>query len=245
VMVPIPGTTARFAMVLPQPDGTIYIGLTDEPVTGPVPDVPTPSEAEIAFLLDVVGSAFSSPPTRADVVGACAGLRPLLEVAGTDTTADLSRRHAILTSAAGVTTVVGGKLTTYRRMAQDVVDRLTDRPCRTHRLPLVGAAPRAVLGTLAAPERLVRRYGTEAPAVVALADGRPELLEPVADGVPACGAELLWAARHELALTPEDLADRRTRAGLVPEWRDAVLARAVNVDLPATVRRSGRSTAAG
>ena len=86
-------------------------------------------------------------------------------------------------------------------MAQDVVDRLTDRPCRTHRLPLVGAAPPAALRSVAAPERLVRRYGTEAPAVAALADGRPELLEPVAPGVPVCGAELLWAARHELALT--------------------------------------------
>ena len=84
VMVPIPGTSARFAMVLPQPDGTIYVGLTDEPVTGPVPDVPQPSEGEIDFLLDVAASAFTTPPTRADVVGAFAGLRPLLEVAGAD-----------------------------------------------------------------------------------------------------------------------------------------------------------------
>ncbi len=124
VMVPIPGTSARFAMVLPQPDGTIYVGLTDEPVTGPVPDVPVPSEAEIDFLLGVVASAFAAPPTRGDVVGAFAGLRPLLEVAGTDATSDLSRRHAILTSPTGVTTVVGGKLTTYRRMAQDTLDAL-------------------------------------------------------------------------------------------------------------------------
>ena len=64
VMVPIPDTTSRFAMVLPQPDGTIYVGLTDEPVTGPVPDVPEPSEAEIDFLLGVVASAFTAPPTR-------------------------------------------------------------------------------------------------------------------------------------------------------------------------------------
>jgi glycerol-3-phosphate dehydrogenase len=87
----------------------------------------------------------------------------------------------------------------------------------------VGAAAPAALRSVAAPERLVRRYGTEAPAVVALADGRPELLEPLGEGVPACGAELLWAVRHELALTPEDLADRRTRAGLVPAWRAAVV----------------------
>ena len=89
--------------------------------------------------------------------------------------------------ASGALAIVGGKLTTYRRMAQDVVDRVTDRPCRTHRLPLVGAAAPAALRSVAAPERLVRRYGTEAPAVAALADGRPELLEPLGAGVPACG----------------------------------------------------------
>jgi glycerol-3-phosphate dehydrogenase len=111
-------------------------------------------------------------------------------------------------------------------MAEDVVDRVTDRPCRTARLPLVGAAGPAELRSVAAPEPLVRRYGTEAPAVVALADGRPDLLEPLGDGVPVCGAELLWAARHELALTPSDLVDRRTRAGLVPEWRALVMAAA-------------------
>jgi len=72
----------------------------------------------------------------------------------------------------------------------------------------------------------VRRYGTEAPAVVALADGRRELLEPLGDGVPVCGAELLWGTRHELALTASDLADRRTRAGLVREWREVVMAAA-------------------
>ena len=111
----------------------------------------------------------------------------------------------------GAYAIVGGKLTTYRRMAQDVVDRITERPCRTARLPLVGAASVSSLRSVAAPEPLVRRYGTEAPAVVALADGRPELLEPL--GPPYCAAELLWAVRHELALTVEDLVDRRTRAG--------------------------------
>ena len=152
-------------MVLPQPDGTLYVGLTDEPVTGPIPDVPTPSEAEIDFLLGVVATAFTVPPTRADVVGAFAGLRPLLEVAGTDATADLSRRHAILTSATGVTTVVGGKLTTYRRMAEDTLDALADRgrppgPCRTAALPLLGAGP---LGRCAARPRPPGSYAASAP----------------------------------------------------------------------------------
>ena len=111
-------------------------------------------------------------------------------------------------------------------MAQDVVDRLTERPCRTHRLPLVGAAG----APAGASPRLARRYGAEAAAVEAIAAGRRELLEPVAPGVPVCGAELLWAVGHELALTPEDVADRRTRAGLVPEWRAAVLAAAERLE---------------
>jgi glycerol-3-phosphate dehydrogenase len=231
VMVPIPGTSARFAMVLPQPDGTIYVGLTDEPVTGPVPDVPQPSEGEIDFLLDVVASAFTTPPTRADVVGAFAGLRPLLEVAGTDATSDLSRRHAILTSDTGVTTVVGGKLTTYRRMAQDTLDALAGRlphagPCRTASLPLLGAAPPDELRRSTAPARLVRRFGTDADLVLAtarevtgLADD--ELLAPVSAQVPVTLAELVFAVTHEGAHDVDDLLDRRTRVGLVAEDRAA------------------------
>ena len=232
VMVPVAGTSSRFAMVLPQPDGTIYVGLTDEPVTGPVPDVPQPSEGEIDFLLGVVASAFTTPPTRADVVGAFAGLRPLLEVAGADATADLSRRHAVLTSSTGVTTVVGGKLTTYRRMAQDTLDhlvaegRLRAGPCRTASLPLLGAAGPDALRRTAAPARLVRRFGTDAGLVLAtarevtgLADD--ELLAPVSDDVAVVLAELVFAVTHEGAHDVGDLLDRRTRVGLVAEDRAA------------------------
>jgi glycerol-3-phosphate dehydrogenase len=233
VMAPIPGTTARFAMVLPQPDGTAYVGLTDEPVEGPVPDVPVPSEKEIDFLLEVVASAFATPPTRDDVIGAFAGLRPLLEVEGADTTADISRQHAVLTSATGVVTLVGGKLTTYRRMAQDALDLALPQagieagPCRTASLPLVGAAPRAELAHVDAPPRLVRRFGVEAPAVLAharevtgLADD--ELLAPASPTAPVTLAELVLAVTHEGAIDVDDLLDRRTRAGLVAADRDAV-----------------------
>jgi len=226
VVVPIPETRARFAMVLPQPDGTLYVGLTDEPVTGPIPDVPTPSEAEIDFLLDVVATAFASPPTRADVVGAFAGLRPLLEVTGSGTTADLSRRHAILTSSTGVTTVVGGKLTTYRRMAEDTLDilvsagRLDAGPCRTASLPLLGAAPPEDLRRCTAPARLVRRFGTDADLVLATARDvsgltDDELLSPASPNVPVTLAELVFAVTHEGARDVDDLLDRRVRVGLV------------------------------
>jgi glycerol-3-phosphate dehydrogenase len=225
VNVKVPGERGRWVFAIPRGDGLVAIGLTDVDAPGEPADEPVPSAAEEDELLHRASAALDVPLGPGDVVGRYAGLRPL--AAGDGATADLSRRHAIVEDpGSGALAIVGGKLTTYRRMAQDVVDRITDRPCRTARLPLVGAASSAALRSVAAPDRLVRRYGTEAPALMALADGRPELLEPLGDGVPACGAELLWGVRHELALTAEDLADRRTRAGLVPEWRKVVLAEA-------------------
>jgi glycerol-3-phosphate dehydrogenase len=134
----------------------------------------------------------------------------------------------VLTSADGVVTVVGGKLTTYRRMAEDTVDAvvagrgLAARPCRTRTLPLVGAATRDVLGRLEAPARLVRRYGTEAAAVLASArELTDHPLRPVADGTPYTMAELLWGLTHEGALDVDDLLERRTRIGLVRADRAA------------------------
>jgi glycerol-3-phosphate dehydrogenase len=229
VFAPVPGETNRFVLVLPQPDGTVYVGLTDEPVDGEIPDVPEPSEPEIGFLLDVVSAAFTRQLRRSDVVGAFAGLRPLIDT-GDGSTADLSRRHAVLVSRTGVVTVVGGKLTTYRRMAEDAVDAavaqagLPAGPCRTRRLPLLGAAPRAELAALELPGRLVRRYGTDAELVLTSArevSGLPdeELLAPVADGVPVTLAELIFGVTHEGAADVADLLDRRTRVGLVPADR--------------------------
>lgn len=229
VFCPVPAATNRFVMVLPQPDGTIYVGLTDESVEGGVPDVPEPTEPEIGFLLDVVSAAFARQLHRDDVVGAYAGLRPLLHSAD-GATADLSRKHAVLTSTTGVVTVVGGKLTTYRRMAEDAVDAavaqaaLEAGPCRTAELPLLGAAPREVLASLEAPPRLVRRFGTDATrvldtarAVTGLDDA--ELLAPVAAHVPVTLAELVFGVTDEGAHDVADLLDRRTRVGLVPADR--------------------------
>ncbi|WP_248965663.1 glycerol-3-phosphate dehydrogenase/oxidase [Sphaerisporangium perillae] len=234
--VPIPGQGARFVLVLPQADGRVYVGLTDEPVEGPVPDVPEAPESDIAFLLEVLNSVLGAPVAREDVAGAYAGLRPLLS--GDGRTADLSRRHAVVTAPDGVLTVVGGKLTTYRRMAQDAVDAaFPGAPAsRTARLPLVGADAAARAGLPGAgdaaeaggpPRRLVERYGSEAAAVHALALGDPALAETLPLGVTV--AELVWAVRHEGALDSGDLLDRRTRIGLVGEDRAAALPAAERV----------------
>jgi glycerol-3-phosphate dehydrogenase len=152
-------------------------------------------------------------------------LRPL--VAGSEgdelkRTSDLSRRHLVARSTSGVVTVVGGKLTTYRRMAEDTVNALglTDAPCRTRSLPLVGAGSRERSGI---PARLVRRYGSEAATIAALAADDPQLAEPLGPGVRVLGSEVVWALQAEGALTVEDVLERRTRLSLVPE--DALAAR--------------------
>ncbi|MER5547850.1 glycerol-3-phosphate dehydrogenase/oxidase [Streptomyces sp. NPDC002589] len=249
--IPIPGETNRFVLVLPQGDGRVYVGLTDEPVEGGIPDVPDVPETDIGFLLDVLGSVLDTPVTREEVVGAFAGLRPLLDTSGYDgrdgapaRTSDISRRHAVLTSPDGITTIVGGKLTTYRRMAQDAVDAATAArglpvaPSPTAALPLVGAAAPGRLRSLSAPRRLIRRYGIEAEAVHTLATENPALAEPVLPGHPITRAELLWAVRHEGALDESDLLDRRTRIGLVPQDRAEVLAVAREVLVEAATTRS-------
>jgi len=223
----VAGEHNRFVNVVPQPDGLVYVGLTDVPVDGPTPDVPEPSEPEVEFLLETTSAALTHPLSRADVVGAYAGLRPLLRADGR--TADLSRRHAVLTSRSGVVTIVGGKLTTYRRMAQDALDSAVNRsgleagPSSTARLRLAGAAPRTELAHLAATSaapRLVRRFGTDARLVLDSARqvswlDDDELLAPVAAGVPVTLAELIFGVTHEGAYDVDDLLDRRTRVGLV------------------------------
>ena len=211
--IPIPGAANRFALLLPQRDGRVYLGLTDEPVDGPLPDVPEVPESDVDFLLGVASSVLARPLSRTDVIGSYAGLRPLIDQDGSRS-ADLSRKHAVLTSPDGVITVVGGKLTTYRRMAADAVDAtgLSTAKSRTDRIPLVGATK----STVDAPRRLVARYGAEAPLVAGL-----NMSNPVCGEVTA--AEVVWALRHEGALDADDVLDRRTRIGLVAADRSAAL----------------------
>jgi len=227
INVPIPGHFGRFVFAVPRQDGLVMIGLTDDPYQGEIPDAPEVTAEEERFLLETVSLALQRPLTSEDVVGRFAGLRPLLD-SGHDSTADISRHHAVLEDpCTRAVTVVGGKLTTYRQMAQDAVDVVAARdgvhagPCRTMRLPVIGAPPPGSAAPDDVPARLWRRFGTEACELMALARDRPELLEPVAPGLPVLGVELIAAIEREGALTIDDVLDRRTRLGLVPAWRRA------------------------
>ncbi|HEX2418649.1 MAG TPA: glycerol-3-phosphate dehydrogenase/oxidase [Micromonosporaceae bacterium] len=230
--IPVPGERNRFVFVLPAPNRRVYLGLTDEDAPGEVPDVPEVTDTEIDFLLAVVNRALRVPVSHHDILGSFAGLRPLLDNGDGARTADLSRRHAVITSLDGLVTVIGGKLTTYRKMAQHALDTALERrgvaagPCVTHRLALVGAAGHT---RVAASPRLISKYGGEAPMVLAEARGDTTLLVPIADGIETTEAELRFAVRHEGALDVADLLDRRTRIGLVPTDRSRAVPTAERV----------------
>lgn len=230
LIAPLPDGGNRYLLLLPQQDGRAYLGLTDSPVEGPIPSVPEVPESDVDFLLDAARSLLTQPLTRDHVIGSFAGLRPLLKNPGRarrgeKSTADLSRKHTVRISSNGVVTVVGGKLTTYRKMAADAVDTavrtagLTTGPSRTTAVALVGAATRAQLAGIDTEPRLIAKYGMEAARVAALGEIDDNLAGPVGPDLTA--AEVLWAVRHEGALDADDVLDRRSRLGLDPSTRAA------------------------
>ena len=253
VIVPVP-SDKRSVFVVPWGDHT-YIGTTDTEYEGSL-DHPGCTEADVAYLLAALNGVSTVGATRDDVVGAWAGLRPLLRGSGRARTRDLSRRHAVRVSPSGVVTVTGGKLTTYRRMAVDAVDAATRvlsgprTPSRTKHLRLIGGdgidPPAAELPDPAFPHpadspfghgagspfrhgagHLAGRYGTETARVRELADRDPALAEPLVPGLPYLKAEAIFAVRHEMAETLDDVLSRRTRVRLLA--RDASLAAAPGV----------------
>jgi glycerol-3-phosphate dehydrogenase len=193
--------------------GRVVVGTTDTPVAG-TPLEPRPLEEEIDFLLEHAARYLTRDPRRSDILSCFAGLRPLVR-AGAATTAALSRDHMVLVAGSGLVTITGGKWTTYRSMGEDAVDQavaaagLPQRPSRTRTLALRGHGPR------------VRRpepwdvYGTDASALRRLARQEPALAAPLHPRLPYLLAQVVWAARREMARTVEDVLARRTRALLL------------------------------
>lgn len=228
--LPVPDHFGRFVFAIPQFNGLTYIGLTDEPVPGDIPDVPVAPSTDVQWILDVINLGLANPLTEEDVVGTYAGLRPLVSDPNStsdESTADISRRHLVTGQRGELITVTGGKLTTYRQMAQDAVDRISDVPCRTATLPLVGFGAGTPDGL---PRRLTRRFGSEASILAGLNDSDPDLLKPLGDGtVRALRAEVLWASMAEGAITYADVAERRLRVSMAPADEEAVRAEIVEL----------------
>ena len=232
-VVPVPGDRRSLFVVPwgPQPGGTFthtYIGTTDTDYEGRLDDPPC-TATDIDYVLGAVNAVIGTHLTTADVTGVWAGLRPLVRSASSGRTADLSRRHRVTTSPAGVVAVAGGKLTTYREMAEDtvnvVVGILGQRGrCRTKKLLLLGADGFSELATGTPEAHLADRYGTLATAIDELVAKDAELGAPLVPGLPYLRAEAVYAARHEMATTLLDVLTRRTRAHLLD--RAATLAAA-------------------
>jgi glycerol-3-phosphate dehydrogenase len=219
----------RSVFVVPWGDFT-YIGTTDTEYDGSLEN-PQCTPADIEYLLRAINDVITTPISEADILGTWAGLRPLVKRAGSERTADLSRRHSVISSASGVVTVTGGKLTTYRRMAADAIDTVASglgakTRSATSRLPLAGADRWDTSGL---PEHLAGRYGSNGTAVKTLESERPELAQPIVPGLAYSKAEVVYAARDEMALTVDDVLSRRTRARL--------LARDASADAAAEVAR--------
>ncbi|HPU14005.1 MAG TPA: glycerol-3-phosphate dehydrogenase/oxidase [Aeromicrobium sp.] len=226
ILAAVPGELGRYVFALPQPDGVSYVGITDvEETARPVPRVPEPTAEEIAWILSVLSRVVDREVLPSDAVGAFAGLRPLVAPAAAgDSTADISRGHLVKRTG-NLITVTGGKMTTYRRMAEEAVDHVTGLACITGELPLIGVGPVAAT----APERLRRRYGVEAHRIMQLAQGDKTLLAPIADGIPVLGVEVVHAVLHEGALGVDDVLERRTRLSLVPSQAEKAKPRVAEI----------------
>jgi glycerol-3-phosphate dehydrogenase len=203
--------------------GQTLVGTTDNDYEGDLERV-RPAEADVEYLLDAVNAFFATSLGPGDLEGAFAGVRPLISTGDPKKSVDISRKAELYETSSGMVTITGGKLTTWRRMAKQTVDRLVERdgleaPCRTQQLPLglpvdPAALPRVAGVPEAAYEQLAGRYGSAADAVLRLAAERPGLAAPIVPGRPDLLAEAVVAARHEQARTVADVLLRRTRLGL-------------------------------
>jgi glycerol-3-phosphate dehydrogenase len=192
----VPRTSdGRVMFAIPWHNHTL-LGTTDVAVSEASLE-PLPSDAEIDFLLETAARYLTRNPTRADILSAFAGIRPLVKADNHSGTAALSREHTIHISKSGLLTIAGGKWTTYRAMAEDCINHaipiahLEDRPSVTKNLPIYASATHEVLDLVRAGD---------------------DLAAPLHEALPICGAEVIWAVRQEMALHIEDVLSRRTRA---------------------------------
>lgn len=201
----LPSADGRIVFLIPQGDQTI-VGTTDTDYTGSLTG-PRAEAADIEYLLGVVNANLPRLQlTRADVRSSYAGLRPLL-MDGADVPSKASREHHLFESPSGLMTITGGKLTTWRLMSKEVVDRLTRTRCRTHTLDLYATAAR---------DPISRLYGSEADQIVDRS--------PLSDELPYCWGEVDHAVEREMARSLSDVLCRRTRVALYASDRGASLA---------------------
>jgi glycerol-3-phosphate dehydrogenase len=207
----VPHTSdGRVLFAIPWHEHTV-VGTTDTPIQEPSYN-PVPFEEEVQFILDTAAQYLSRPPQRSDVLSVYVGIRPLVKANGASSkTSSLSRDHTIHIDHSGLLTIVGGKWTTYRHMAEDCVDHaitlgeLADVPSKTHDLKIHGYQQEESLTSLGV-------YGSDADKILALGAADPRLAQQLHPDLPYIAAEVVWGVREEMARTLDDMLSRRTRA---------------------------------
>jgi glycerol-3-phosphate dehydrogenase len=254
----VPAGEGRMIFSLPW-YGRTLVGTTDNDFEGDIAR-PRPAAEDVAYLLEAVNEFFATSLTESDLVGAYAGVRPLISTGDPRKSVDISRKAELYETSSGMLTITGGKLTTWRRMAKQTVDRLVERegreaPCHTHEIPLGMQARPADLEAPEgvgeeATEQLAFRYGHAARRVLEIARADPKLARPIVPGRPDLLAEVVLAARHEQARSVADVLLRRTRLGILaaPQLRSAKavrpLADALGAELGWSRRRRSREAEA-
>jgi glycerol-3-phosphate dehydrogenase len=204
----------------------VLVGTTDTPVDAACLE-PRPQEEEIDFILGHAARYMVDDPTRKDVLCMFAGLRPLVGAGQGRKTASISRDHHLEVSQSGLVTITGGKWTTYRKMAEDTVNKaalvagLPESDCRTQRLRIHGWLKHMD------PRDPLRDYGSDAVHLRRIVDADPRLGEPLHESLPYTRAEVVWAVRNEMAMTLEDVLSRRTRALILDAAASLAIAEAV------------------
>jgi len=200
----------RVLFVLPWFD-KVLMGTTDTPLNAHALE-PRALESEIAFVLKTAGKYLEIAPGRSDVQSVYAGLRPLAATEDqSDKTKEISRSHKVLVAGSGLVSVIGGKWTTYRKMAEDTIGKMIQQgllpaaPCKTVDLPIHGAAP------LGSSEDPLAGYGSDKQLLKAFMESQPDLASPVGGYPGLLTIQVIWAVRYEMAQTVEDVLARRTR----------------------------------
>lgn len=210
----VPHTTDKRVLFMVPWHDRVLLGTTDTPVKK-CPLEPRPFKSEIDFLLSTAAQYLTKTPSRKDILSIFAGLRPLIKAGKAENTAALSRDHMIFVSKSGLITIAGGKWTTYRKMAEDVINQastvggLPKRNCVTESLKLHGWQEGLD------PQDHFSTYGTFGKEIKALARGKRELSKQLHPNLPYSAAEAIWAVRSEMARTVEDVLSRRTRSLLL------------------------------
>ena len=190
----------------------VIVGTTDTIVEKPLLE-PHFQLDEVEFILETASQYLTKKPTKKDILSIFSGLRPLAKPEGNkQTTKEISRHHKVMISTSGLITVIGGKWTTYRKMAEDTVDQamligqLKASPCTTHNLPIFGYDE-----SLNLTEDPLAVYGIEKQALLDLEDKIPVYGELISKSLPLKASQVIWAVRHEMARTLEDMLARRVR----------------------------------